>query len=51
MILPVCIHTEYQQGINEYFYKPVKIVFIQCDVKFIYIVICVKQYFVSPDYE
>ena len=28
------IRIERQQGITEYFYKPVKIVFIQCDVNF-----------------
>ena len=38
------IHIEHQQGINEYFYKPVKIVFIQCDVKLIYLLICVRQH-------
>ena len=26
--------------INEYFYKPVKIVFIQCDVKLICLLMC-----------
>ena len=38
----ICI--ELQQGINEYFYKPVKIVFIQCYVKLICLLICVRQH-------
>ena len=38
------IHIEHQQGINEYFDRPVKIVFIQCDVKLICLLICVRQH-------
>ena len=30
--------------LNEYFYRPVKIVFIQCDVKLICLLICVRQH-------
>ena len=36
--------------LNEYFYRPVKIVFIQCDVKLICLLICDRQH-CNPEVE